>query len=141
MPPATRMPIRYGHEGARRLWGQPPMNALRLALAMTLLLAAGCAAPTPASANPAWVDQLIQQFKSEPVGNPPQSITRYEYNDQVVYYVPAQCCDMYSTLYDAAGSVMCAPDGGIDGRGDLRCPDFQRLKTNEMLIWQDSRTR
>jgi len=118
------------------------MKPLRLTLAMMLLLAAGCAAPTPTpSGNPAWVDQLIQQFEREPVGNPPQSITRFKYNGQVVYYVPAQCCDMYSTLYDAAGNVMCAPDGGIDGRGDLRCPDFSSQRTDETLIWKDTRTR
>ena len=115
------------------------MKPLRLTLAV-LILAAGCATPTP-STNPVWVDQLIKQFEGEPVGNPPQSIWRYKYNGQVVYYVPAQCCDMYSTLYDAAGAVVCAPDGGIDGRGDLRCADFGSQRTDEALIWKDSRTR
>ena len=116
------------------------MKPLRLTLAVMLALAASCASPTPAG-NPAWVDQLIQQFERDPVGNPPQSIWRYEYNGQVVYYVPAQCCDMYSTLYNADGKVFCAPDGGIDGRGDLRCPDFRSQRKNESLIWKDSRTR
>ena len=115
------------------------MKQLRLTLAV-LILAAGCATATP-SANPVWVDQLIQQFEGEPVGNPPQSIWRYTFNGQVVYYVPAQCCDMYSTLYDSTGKVVCAPDGGLDGRGDLRCPDFGSQRTDETLIWQDTRTR
>ena len=90
---------------------------------------------------PNWIIVLTDQFKSEPVGNPPQSIWRYDYNGQEVYYVPAQCCDMYSTLYDADGNVLCAPDGGITGRGDGKCTDFQDKRTNETLIWQDKRSR
>ena len=116
------------------------MKLLHLILAIMLALAAACASPAQ-SGNPDWVDQLVKQFEREPVGDPPQSIWRYEYKGQVVYYVPAQCCDMYSTLYDAAGSIMCAPDGGIDGGGDLRCPDFSAERSGETLIWQDTRTR
>jgi hypothetical protein len=104
-----------------------------------VILLAGCAQSTQ-TGNPAWVDQLIKKFESEPVGNPPQSIWRYEYNGQVGYFVPAQCCDQFSTLYDANGNVICAPDGGLTGKGDGRCPDFLFQRTNEQLIWRDSRT-
>lgn len=100
----------------------------------------GCAQATQ-STNPAWVDKLIEQFKSELVGNPPQSIWSYEYNGQTVYYIPPQCCDQYSTLYNSSGDVICAPDGGLDGKGDGRCSDFTSQRTNELLIWKDSRTR
>ncbi len=115
------------------------MKAHHLALIAILILVAGCSQPTP-SGNPQWVDQLIKKFESQPVGNPPQSIWRYEYKGQVVYYVPAQCCDMYSTLYDANGNVQCAPNGGLTGAGDGRCKDFLSQRTNEKLIWQDPRT-
>jgi uncharacterized protein DUF6970 len=120
--------------------GRQHMKPLRLTLAIMLALVAGCARPTQ-SENPEWVDQLITQFQREPVGNPPQSIWRYEFDGQVVYYVPAQCCDMFSALYDEDGQVVCAPDGGIDGRGDQRCPDFRSQRTDETLIWQDPRLR
>ena len=116
------------------------MKTRHLVILATIVLAAGCARATP-SANPKWVDQLIEQFKSQPVGNPPQSIWRYEYNGQSVYYVPAQCCDQYSSLYDAGGTVICAPDGGLTGTGDGRCADFQSKRTSETLIWKDTRTR
>jgi hypothetical protein len=86
------------------------------------------------------VDQLIRKFQSQPVGNPPQSIWRYAYRGQPVYYVPAQCCDQSSTLYDANGNVLCAPDGGLTGRGDGKCADFEAKRTGEKLIWQDTRT-
>lgn len=105
-----------------------------------IILLVGCSQSTP-SGNPEWVDQLIEKFESEPVGNPPQSIWRYEYNEQVVYYVPAQCCDMYSTLYEASGNVICAPDGGFTGKGDGHCTDFLSKRSNEQLIWKDPRTR
>lgn len=109
-------------------------------LALSLVLVAACTRATPSN-NPEWVDQLIKQFQSEPVGNPPQSIWRYDYQGQVVYFVPAQCCDMFSSLYDANGTVICAPDGGIDGRGDNKCADFAAQRSGETLIWQDPRTR
>lgn len=103
------------------------------------LFLAGCS-PTQSS-NPKWVDQLISMFEREPVGNPPQSIWRYEYKGQEVYFIPAQCCDQYSKLYDASGNLICAPDGGFIGRGDGRCPDFIAVRTGETLIWKDLRTR
>jgi Domain of unknown function (DUF6970) len=111
-----------------------------VALIALIILLAGCSKSTQTE-NPDWVDQLIKKFESEPVGNPPQSIWRYEYQGQVVYYVPEQCCDMFSTLYDANHNVICAPNGGIAGTGDGRCKDFLSQRTGEQLIWQDQRTR
>ena len=116
------------------------MKARFLIIVVFVILMAGCSQTTQ-TGNPTWVDQLIEKYKSDPVGNPPQSIWRYEYNGQVVYYIPAQCCDMYSTLYDAGGNVMCAPDGGFTGKGDGKCADFFAERTNEQLVWQDARTR
>ena len=115
------------------------MQTLRLFVALTTLALAACS-PPPASNNPAWVDEQIRTFQDQPLGNPPQSIWRYDYNGQVVYYLPAQCCDMYSSLFDASGNLLCAPDGGLDGKGDGQCPDFGAQRSNEVLIWQDPRT-
>jgi hypothetical protein len=83
---------------------------------MPTAVATACASPTQ-SAYPQWVDELIGTFEDAPVGNPPQSIWRYEYAGQVVCFVPAHCCDMFGTLYDAEGNILCAPDGGLNGRG------------------------
>ena len=91
--------------------------------------------------NPDWVEDLISQFKNEKVGNPPQSIWRYNYYNQIVYYVPPQCCDQYSTLYNENGTVLGAPDGGITGGGDGKITDFFTKRTNEKLIWKDNRER
>jgi hypothetical protein len=116
------------------------MKVIVLTIVGVIIFLAGCA-PTSQTTNPAWVDKLITQFKTDPVGNPPQSIWSYEYNGQVVYFIPAQCCDMYSTLYDAYGNIICAPDGGLTGKGDGKCTDFFSQRANEQLIWMDTRTR
>jgi len=99
-----------------------------------------CFQPTQ-SENFNWVNQLIKKFQSEPVGNPPQSIWRYEYKGEIVYYIPPQCCDQFSILYDANGNIICAPDGGFTGGGDGRCPDFFSERTNEKLVWKDTREK
>lgn len=95
--------------------------------------------PTSPSDNPDWVNALIKKYESEPVGNPPQSIWRYTYRGQTVYFVPAQCCDQFSILYDVEGNILCAPDGGFTGQGDGKCPDFFKNRKDEKLIWKDNR--
>jgi len=62
---------------------------------------------------------MIQAFKLLPKGNPPRSITQYLYKGQTVYYVPAQCCDQYSDLYDENCNFLGHPDGGFSGAGDM----------------------
>lgn len=115
-----------------------------------LLVHASDSGSPSAPANPEWVNKLIVQFQNAPVGSPPQSIWRYEYKTQSVYYIPPQCCDQLSVLYDSKGNVICAPDGGLSGHGDRKCPDFydilwpiseRRTAANETLIWRDLRTR
>jgi hypothetical protein len=114
---------------------------IRLLVMITIFsLLAACTQATQ-TGNPAWVDQLIKKFESEMVANPPLSIWKYDYNGQMVYFVPARCCDITSVLYDAQGTLICAPDGGITGRGDGKCTDFFERRTNEQLIWQDARTK
>jgi hypothetical protein len=95
-------------------------------------------APAPLP-RPAWLERLIGQLEAQPVGNPPQRVWRYRYRGQVVYYLPPQCCDQYSVLFDAEGKVIGAPDGGITGRGDGRAGDFHRLRSQGQLLWSDPR--
>ena len=91
--------------------------------------------------HPEWVDELIAIMQSEPVGNPPQEIYRYNYNGQTVYWVPAQCCDQISTLNDTFGETICAPDGDITGKRDGTRAGVFEQRTNEVLVWPDSRSR
>jgi hypothetical protein len=114
-------------------------NILIFLIFSFLIVLIGC---SPSSdENPEWLNSLIEKFQSEPVGNPPQSIWRYTYQDQKVYYIPPQCCDQFSVLYDSNGNIICAPDGGFSGSGDGQCPNFFKDRKNEKLIWQDPRER
>jgi hypothetical protein len=108
-----------------------------------LFLMSGCTGirATATPANPDFVNALITKFQDAPVGNPLQSIWKYEYKGGTVYFVPPQCCDQYSQLYDASGSLICAPDGGFTGSGDGKCPDFFQTRSNGVLIWSDSRSK
>jgi hypothetical protein len=112
-----------------------------LLLAILLLIINNCSTITSTNDNPEWVNNLINEFENQSVGNPPQSIWQYDYLGQRVYYVPPQCCDQFSTLYDKNGNVLCAPDGGISGTGDGKCSDFFERRTNEKLIWKDTREK
>ncbi|MGY2130741.1 DUF6970 domain-containing protein [Hymenobacter sp. HD11105] len=103
--------------------------------------------PTPARSSvddtvkrPAWLNERIKKIMTDDmVANPPIQIFRYLYNDQVVYYETAPCCDFFTVLYAADGKVICQPDGGITGKGDGKCSDFLQKRARERLIWQDPR--
>jgi hypothetical protein len=94
---------------------------------------------TAAQGIPDWLDQLVRELESEPPANPPQSILRYEYQGEIVYYLTPTCCDLPSDLYDAEGSLLGHPDGGFTGSGDGNFPDFAEEKGEEFQVWQDSR--
>jgi hypothetical protein len=96
--------------------------------------------PTAPQGHPEWLTTLIRGFEGQPVANPPLSVTRYDYKGQVVYFVPQRCCDVFSDVYRADGTVLCHPDGGQTGRGDGGCVDFFTERKNPQLIWQDPRT-
>jgi hypothetical protein len=114
--------------------------AVLLASVVSILIACERSSPTePEGRLPLWLSSLIAQIESQPVTNPPSAIYRYRYQGRTVYFRPSYCCDVFSVLYDRNGRVLCAPDGGLIGRGDGRCPDFFSLRSEEVLIWQDSR--
>ena len=112
---------------------------IKISLIVCLAVLCACSL-SEESENPDCIDDLITKFQNEPVGNPPQSIWRYEYNGETVYYVPPQCCDQCSILSDAECETICAPDGGFTGQGDGNCPDFFTNRTDEKLVWKDTRT-
>jgi hypothetical protein len=60
-----------------------------------------------------------------------QSVCRYIYNNDTVYYVVSPCCDRFNYLYNKNGVLLCAPDGGESGHGDGRCPDFFQKATDK----------
>lgn len=115
-----------------------PVRVASLA-ATALMVSALTVGALASPAAPPWLERLIGQIRARPPGNPPQSVWRYRYRGQVVYYLPPQCCDQYSKLFDAEGKVIGAPDGGLTGRGDGRAGDFHELRREGVLLWRDPR--
>jgi len=90
-------------------------------------------------ARPQWLRNRIQRILATRKRNPIIRIIRYQYEGQAVYYESAPCCDQQSTVYDTKGQVLCHPEGGLTGKGDGECANFDKRKTNEQLVWQDPR--
>jgi len=111
-------------------------RAMRL---LTLRIALPATSSAQADAPPAFVANLIAQFRAAPRANPPARIVRYTWHDQVVYYVPPRCCDVPGALYASDGTRLCEPDGGFVGGGDGKCPDFHDKRRDEKVIWSDAR--
>ena len=88
---------------------------------------------------PACIEDKIDHFKMLPKGNPPRSIVEYTYNGKRVFYVPPQCCDQYSDLYDENCNLIGHPDGGFTGKGDGKLPNFFTDAKDPKLIWKDDR--
>jgi hypothetical protein len=117
-----------------------PARFLVFGISFLVGLACSDSMPTEPEENPAWLDALIAQIEQEPVTVPPTAIYSYRYEGRRVYFRTSRCCDIRSVLYDADGVILCEPDGGIDGGGDGRCPDFFATRSEERLVFQDPRT-
>jgi hypothetical protein len=89
--------------------------------------------------TPDCINEKISSILSEGVWNPPAKIYSYIYNGQTVYYIPARCCDIPSTLYDQNCKIICHPDGGFSGMGDGKCNDFFSSRSDGQLVWEDPR--
>jgi len=88
---------------------------------------------------PGCVRELIAKFKLEEKKIPARSIYSYTYQGKIVYYVPPECCDFYSDLYDENCKLIAHPDGGFTGLGDGKAPDFISTRKYEKLLWKDER--
>jgi hypothetical protein len=107
-------------------------------------LCAVLALVTPAAAGapalPDWLTARIGATTAGPAGDRPAWVARYEYRGGTVYYLPPRCCDIPSELHDAAGDLLCRPDGGfVDG--DARCPDFLAERRGGEIVWSGERDR
>jgi hypothetical protein len=89
--------------------------------------------------GPSCIQEKINIFKTLPKGNPPRSIIEYTYKGKKVFYVPAQCCDQFSDLFDESCNLLGHPDGGITGKGDGKFPDFSTEAKDPKVIWKDDR--
>lgn len=109
----------------------------------TLLLGAHCKkkdGPAPIGCpTGATIQAKIAELKAKPKSNPAYEVWQYRYQGHRVYRVTAPCCDQFETLYDECLNVLCAPSGGLTGRGDGRCPQFYKQADSARLLWRDPR--
>ena len=92
-----------------------------------------------AEACPDQIEKKIGELKRQPKQNPAAEIREYSYEGRKVYTITSACCDQFNYIYDECLNIICAPSGGITGRGDGRCPEFSGKATSEKLIWRDPR--
>jgi len=110
-----------------------------LAVMFVFILQSGECNKDTAVKIPPCIREKIEAIQQQPKYNPPATVYRYSYQNQYVYLFSSNCCDQYNYLYDKNCNVICAPTGGIIGKGDGKCSDFKQMATGETLVWKDSR--
>lgn len=115
------------------------MKVLLIAASLLVVTAKECTKTKKTIALPACVQQKIDAIKKEPRWNPPAEVHEYTYQGKTVYLFSAPCCDQYNAVYDAECNYICAPSGGLTGKGDQKCIDFNTAATHVRLVWKDER--
>lgn len=90
---------------------------------------------------PPCIQQKIDSIKVQLVWNPPAEIDEYEYAGRKIFVISAKCCDFYATAIDSDCNYVCAPSGGITGKGDRKCADFNEKAKHIRLVWKDDREK
>ena len=94
---------------------------------------------TKTGSIPKCIEQKISDIRKEPRWNPPATVNEYMYNGKTVYLFSSNCCDQYNMVYDSQCNYVCAPSGGITGKGDSKCEDFNTSAKHVKLVWKDDR--
>ena len=89
---------------------------------------------------PNCIENKIREIQKEEVQNPPAEVWEWKADGKIYYYFNSACCDRFSKLYDDKCILLCAPDGGITGKGDGKCPEFTG-EIEKTLIWKDERNK
>jgi len=85
---------------------------------------------------PACVRQRIDAGMKENPRTTPLQVDEYDYKGRKVYLFTADCCDFFNTVYDENCKEICAPSGGITGKGDGKCPGFSDEAKHVRIIWK-----
>ena len=103
------------------------VSTLRLQAPLAALIV-GCSAPSefrelPDDYAPPPDRSIQARIAAYEAASPerPSTIRRVLYNGRLAYLVASPCCDHFNYLYDAQGLRLCAPSGGIAGKGDGKC--------------------
>ena len=122
------------------------MRIILLLLSFTILASETCdkkkkssQAPSGEQSIPACIQAKIDSIKKLPRFNPPAEVNEYTYKDKRVFLFSSNCCDNFNLLFDENCKYVCAPTGGITGKGDLSCTDFIEKAKLVKLVWKDDR--
>ncbi len=88
---------------------------------------------------PDCIQQKINEIKKQPKWNPPAQVNAYLYKGKTVYLFSSDCCDQFNALVDSACNYICAPSGGLTGKGDRKCTDFSAEAKLLKQVWKDER--
>jgi hypothetical protein len=113
------------------------MKWMLTAVVFALLQSHGCNKQN--AKLPPCIQDKIDLVMQKPRYNPPATVYQYYYIDRYVYVFSSDCCDQYNYAYDKDCHPVCAPSGGITGKGDGRCPNFETQATGKTLVWKDGR--
>jgi hypothetical protein len=84
------------------------------------------------------IEIKIREIKRGAVQNPHAEVWEWKVDGKTYYYFTSDCCDQFNYLYDEKCNIVCAPDGGITGQGDGKCPEFSG-SIEKKLVWKDNR--
>lgn len=110
------------------------MKYLFILLVFPFLSASDCSKKK--DAMPTCLAEMITERTKEIPPSPPEQIDEYLYNDKTVYLVTAPCCDQFDVVYDENCKEICAPSGGITGKGDGKCEDFFKTAKQIKVLWK-----
>ncbi len=110
-----------------------------LFIVFTLALSANNCHKSKIASIPPCIQARIDEIKKDKPWNPAAEVHEYTYQGKRVFYFNSRCCDFYNTVYDENCNYVCAPDGGITGTGDRKCPDFRTSAKEVRLVWKDER--
>ena len=68
-----------------------------------------------------------------------EKVYEWRYDGEQSYLFEYGCCDRYNYLYSSSCAVVCAPSGGMTGKGDGQCPDLAD-RAEATLIWEAGTT-
>lgn len=87
-------------------------------------------------AIPVCVKKILDEAAKEIPPNLPLQVDEYSFRGKTVYLFTADCCDFYNIVYSDSCVQICAPGGGITGKGDGQCPDFVKEAKHIKLLWK-----
>lgn len=114
------------------------MKLLAVLIAFTILTSEKCN-DKATTGIPVCIQARIDSIKALPKWNPPAEVNQYTYKGKTVYLFSSDCCDFFNPLYDSSCNYICAPSGGITGKGDMQCMDFEKEAKFIRLVWKDER--